>query len=695
MAIKLYKSQLEPTTKSSNVENRAFVSMQEAGSIGRAWKGMVRSGEKLYAKHQDIKTDNEVLEKTKEVMNGSDKFEGLSATKLNASNMNDPDAAGKVYNDAWQNVFDNVNSSLSGKMAQRKFKAWMTKQNIKDVNAIKNSSTINMINTQRVNTLDEIETLKKTVIFGTELESGIAAKDLSDKLASQKYAEIFGEKLQTVIKQTNNEIAFIGYKRMPYTQKDEVLAAAEKDKRITAKDLVKLEKHFNTTQTTENNANKVTVASMKSNLDAGILFTEDEFNSAIAIATQNQDEKTLLKLKQMATDAPIIEDLNTKTVAQIEEKINFFTSFKNKQGGMTTEEANELRISQEYLAALNTSLDKDPLGTAADKGLIALSEINFEDILNGGDMSAFVEGATNRIAQAETASSYYKREVKYLTATEANTMKSVLNNADTAEQIIALSTGITKAFGVKADKVFKQISKDESIFAHLGGLVLMNDGVPAENVKLAAEGFIISKSENLSKLYKMSSTDIKSTNIIKKYAEVFVDSSETLDSTIETTNLIYAAQLKKEGKTVNNFTNNSYEKAFQMAAGGTTVDGMVLDKKMGGFDQQKGKNMVHIPPWLQRGKFNNVIEMLKTDPELVLKASSNGKMAVSVDGVEFNNIFTNEDPYFVSVGNGKYKIANGDNPNTGSDPEYLLNTDGGYFVIDINKIKADIITGLN
>ena len=74
MAIKLYKSQLTPTTQSSNVENKAFVSMAEAGSIGKAWKGMVRSGEKLYAKHQDIKTDNEVLEKTKEVMNGSDNF---------------------------------------------------------------------------------------------------------------------------------------------------------------------------------------------------------------------------------------------------------------------------------------------------------------------------------------------------------------------------------------------------------------------------------------------------------------------------------------------------------------------------------------------------------------------------------------------------------------------------------------------
>jgi len=693
MSIKLYKSQLTPTTEGSNVLNTNKISMAEAQSIGKAWKGMVKAGEELYITHQDIKTDNEILEKSKEVMNGTDNYTGLSETTINASQMNDPDAAGKLYNDEWQTIFDNVNGTLSNGMAKKKFKAWMTKQNLKDVNAIKIASTTNMINSLRTNKLDQIETLKKSVIFGNETESNLAAKELEVLLADKKTKDIFGNTLEKVVKATNNEIAFYGYKRIPYTQKEEVLAAARKDKRITAEDLLKLEKHFNSTQTTDNNLNKDNVSKMKSNLDAGILFTEDEFNAAVTIATQNQDEKTLLKLKQMATDAPIIQDLNTKTVAQIEEKINFFTSFKNREGGMTIAEANELRISQEYLAALNTSLDKDLVTTAADKGLIAISEINFEDILNGGDMTAFIDGAKNRIAQAETAGSYYKREVKYLTATEANTIKNVFNSADTPEQIIALSKGIVEAFGVKSDKVFKQISKDENVLAHLGGLVAMNNGVPGENVKLAAEGFMISKNETLAKLYKMSPTDVRSTNIIKKYAEVFIGSEATLDSTIEMTNLIYAAQLKKEGKTTANFSNNSYQKAFLMAAGGTTVDGTFFDTKMGGFDENTRGTMVHIPPWLKRGKFENVIEMLKTDPQLILKASSNGKSAIDINGNEVN-IFTNEDPYFVSVGNGKYKIANGDNPVTGQNPEYLLNSDGGFFIIDINKIKAEIITGM-
>jgi len=693
MAIKLYKSQLTPTAESSNVANTNRISMSEVQSIGKAWKGMVQAGEQLYVTHQDIKTDNEILEKSKEVMNGGENFTGLSETTINASQMKDPDLAGKVYNDEWQKIFDNVNGTLSNGMAKKKFKAFMTKQNLKDINAIKTASTTNMINSLRTNKLDQIETLKKSIIYGTALESDLASKELSDLLANKKTKDIFGNTLDKVTKDTNKEIAYFGYKNVPISNQDAALAAAKKDKRLDAADVQKLITHFKTSKSTNNNLNKDNVSQMKSNLDAGIIFSEDEFNAAIAIATQNQDEKTLIKLKQMATDAPIIQDLNTKTVAQIEEKINFFTSFKNKEGGMTIAEANELRISQEYLASLTTSLDKDIVSTAANKGVISISEINFEDILNGGDMTAFIDGATNRIAQADTAASYYKREVKYLTATEANTIKNVFNSADTPEQIIALSKGIVEAFGVKSDKVFKQISKDENVLAHLGGLVAMNDGIPGDNVKLAAEGLMISKNETLAKLYKMSPTDVRSTNIIKKYAEVFIGSEATLDSTIELTNLIYAAQLKKEGKTTANFSVNSYRKAFLMAAGGTTVDGFPFDKKMGGFDENTRGTMVHIPPWLKRGKFENVIEMLKTDPQLVLKASSNGKSAVAMDGEEVN-IFTNEDPYFVSVGNGKYKIANGDNPVTGQNPEYLLNSDGGYFIIDINKIKAEIITGM-
>ena len=50
----------------------------------------------------------------------------------------------------------------------------------------------------------------------------------------------------------------------------------------------------------------------------------------------------------------------------------------------------------------------------------------------------------------------------------------------------------------------------------------------------------------------------------------------------------------------------------------------------------------------------------------------------------------------MTIGNGKYKIAMGENPTEpGAEPEYLMNKDGGYFIININKIRDEIITGMN
>ena len=82
MSIKLYKSQLTPTTNDSNIADRRQINLGEAQSIGKAMKGMLQSGEKLYIKHLDIKSDNELIEKSKEIMNGKGDNDGLSATVI-------------------------------------------------------------------------------------------------------------------------------------------------------------------------------------------------------------------------------------------------------------------------------------------------------------------------------------------------------------------------------------------------------------------------------------------------------------------------------------------------------------------------------------------------------------------------------------------------------------------------------------
>ena len=97
MSIKLYKSSLTPTIKDSNVADTRQISLAEAQAPAKALKGMLHSGEKLYVKHLDIKSDNELIEKSKEIMNGTDNFEGLSATIIKAKEMKDGDKALELY----------------------------------------------------------------------------------------------------------------------------------------------------------------------------------------------------------------------------------------------------------------------------------------------------------------------------------------------------------------------------------------------------------------------------------------------------------------------------------------------------------------------------------------------------------------------------------------------------------------------
>jgi len=700
MAIKLYKSQLEPTTASSNVESKAFVSMEEAASIGKSFKGMVKSGEKLYYKYLDRKTDNEILEKSKESMNGNDNFSGLSQIKVEAEQMKDPDQALKLYNDNWQTVFDTVNGSLSGKMAQRKYKSWMTMQNIKDANSIKSQTTANFIEHTRSLNLDKIEVWKKQIIYGTGFESKTGSSELENFLESDKAKEIFGEKLYDVKKKTHRDIAFYGYKNVASGDQDAALAAAKKDKRLEVDDVQKLITYFGTAKSKNNHLNKDNVKKMETSLEHGVPINGDEFEAAAKIATDNNDAATLLKLKNLQIDSGIINRLSMMSVGDIENKVNILRSYATKKKlegkGVESEYANELIVSEKYLAALTSDLDKDQLTTANERGIISLSEIGFEKLLNTGNVDEFIVGIKDRIAKSKAVAGFYKRDVKFLTANEATSIKTAFDSATTEGQIIGLATALVKGFGVDSDTLFKQISKDDTFLAHVGGLVMMNNGEPGMNVKLAVKGYLLSKNKDLAAVYKMKKTDPQLLKIIadKNYQQAFGNNMNTFNSVIETANYIYAAQLMHSGKSTDEFKANDWEKAFIMAAGGwTNTKGW--NKDYGGFDENSRGTTVHIPPWVKQGTFEDIIQLFKDNGRFIQLASSNGEYPVTDKGEEFRFIFQNEDPYFVSIGNGKYKVANGDNPfEPGGEPEFLLNSDGGFFIIDINKIKKDIITRL-
>ncbi len=708
MSIKLYKSQLTPTTNDSNIADKRQINLGEAQSIGKAMKGMLQSGEKLYIKHLDIKSDNELIEKSKEIMNGTDTSDGLSATILQASEMKDDKAALELYNNKWKSLLESSKNEVSW-MTKKKLSNWMNKQALKDTNAIKVATTNNMLASLKLNNLDQIETWKKSIVYGkTQLEKDTATNELNTFLNSDKAKEIFGSTLDTVKKQTNRDIAFYGYKNVSIADQPKALEMAKKDKRLEIEDIEKLKTHFKTSKTTHNKLNKDKVKKMESAMESGIIFNADEWNAAMTTAIEGEDEATKIKLENMATDAEYYAQLSNMSVAEIENRKNILTEYNNKKlretgSGMEGNYARNLEITKKYLSKLTSDLDKDQLTTAHEKGIITLNEIGFAELLApGGDINKFTTAINERIAKAKTVGDFYTREVKFFTTNELKQIKDAFDAADTADEIIQLSTIFVQGFGSDSDLAFKQMTKDNTVLSTIGGLTIMNDYKPSENVNLLAEGFLISKNKELAAIYKINTNDI--IGKVAKYAQVFPDNEDTFNNIVQAANYIYMAQLKNAGKNKDNFKEEEWERAFEMAAGGTHTQILFSNKYMdkdGGFDTDTRGNMVHIPPWLKNGNFGNVIERMKSDENLWLKASSNGKNAIIGDGalkgeeITLAEIFKNDDPYFVSVGNGKYKIAMGENPTENGDPEFLMNSDGKYFIININNIRDEIITGMN
>ena len=711
MAIKLYKSQLEPTSKTSNVADRRQISMNEAGSIGRAFKGMMKSGENLYVKHLDIKSDNELLEKSKEVMNGTETKTGLSETILKAKEMKDPDAAVKSYNDAWKTWLDTEKNNVSW-MAKKKLTNWMNKQQLKDTNSIKVSATTNMINGLRVNITDQANTLAKTIVYGsTEFEKETAKKELETLLGSKKTSEAMGAKLDVLKKSVERDIAFYGYKNVAVGDYAKALELAKKDDRLEIEDIEKLKTHFKTSRATNNKLNKDTVAKMETAMTNGITYNQEEYNLAMATAIENNDQATIIKLQDLQTEAGYYVQLSTMTTSEIENRVNILNEYKNKKvsegTGMENKYAINLATSKKFLAKLESDLNKDQLKTGSDRGIQQIEEIGFNEMLMSGNVEEFANAVNARIAKAETIAAFYTRPPVYFTETELKSIQTTFANVQNTSQIIQLTSALVNAFGDKSDTAFKQISKSNTVLAHLGGLVIMNDKTAGENAELLAEGFMISQNEQLKNIYQVPTSDVGLLTKVRKYSKIFGSNTETFNNTVEAANYIYMATLKRDGKTKKNFDKDDWEKAFLQASGQIRIknkflgmDYLSMDDKMGGYDKDTRGNDVHIPSWLPTGSFSKVVERIKADENLWLK-SSNGKNAVIADGANRGNeitlaeIFKEGDPYFVSIGNGKYRIATGEDPTSDGDPEYLMNSDGNYFVININKIRDEIITGIN
>ena len=123
MAIKIYETQIRPTTEVTAARSTSGMRVSQAtgAAIGKAIKGTAKQATKIYAEIETRKSENEVLERTRELLEGNENFEGLSMAVEKASMMADPDEAVNYYTLALEKAKINVGSNFKHRFSKKLF----------------------------------------------------------------------------------------------------------------------------------------------------------------------------------------------------------------------------------------------------------------------------------------------------------------------------------------------------------------------------------------------------------------------------------------------------------------------------------------------------------------------------------------------------------------------------------------------
>src|SRR5210317_2570078 len=216
MAIKIYETQIRPTAETGQVTTTPGMRVSQAtgAAIGKAIKGTAKSALNLYAEIETRKSENEVLEKSEELLKGNDKFEGLVMATQKAGMMDDPDAAIKYYNDAFEIAKNNVGLEFNHRYSKKLFDQYLTKQKIKDGLVVRKNSNAAFIKKSQSLDLNKIELLKKDIVYGeTEEIKKLAETELDNYFNSDKFNNLFGADSETTKNSALQDIEFYKAKR--------------------------------------------------------------------------------------------------------------------------------------------------------------------------------------------------------------------------------------------------------------------------------------------------------------------------------------------------------------------------------------------------------------------------------------------------------------------------------------------------
>lgn len=704
MAIKIYQSQIRPTEEIGAVPTTPGmrISQEIPAAIGKASSEFLGSIKDFYVEQEKMKAETEVLEKKEKIYNGDENVPGLSKVKDEASKMEDPDEANKYYKEQLKNIQEYHTKDTKSFFTKRVLDTFLQKQSVEDSINIRNAATNNLLERSKLALEANTDRLKKTIVYGkTDLEIQNATNELNTILESDVYNRFFGKKAAEEKNKVREDIDY--YKGLRTLDRDpikinEVIANSN----LPLEKIEKLRSHAKLSaikidETTGNN-----VKDYDAQLDKG---NDPGANSLYALkerALAVDNFEAAKKIEGLIEKRNIIVNIRSKSLPEMDAEISkmesSFTALKAEQKDIPISELKKYEIVKKFKADLQTDLDKDLLRTASERNIISLNNLNFNDAMinpSEENKKAFIESMAARKNSAAAAAKYYNLPSRFFTDAESKQLKAIVDKTTDSKMLLNLASNIANGFGSDAPAAFSEISKENALFAHVGGITMFNGGTPTKGAADAIDGYLLSKNKNI-KLENFREKDKSS--IISGYQKAFTGVGvETFNRTIETADNIYLKRTYDANELNKSFSSSRYQEAFNEAVGSLKVNG----KEYGGFDKYNGLDVI-IPAYVKKGNFNSIIDYLEKNENILKKSGSytdpqgNAVETLPLDknGKEIK-IFSEKffgDPYFVTVGPGRYKISLSKPYGSNVQPEYLLNKNGGYFIVDLNKIKGDLGT---
>ena len=689
MAIKIYETQVKPTSEIAARPTTAGmrVSQATAAQIGTAFKGAAKTATKLYAEIETRKSENEVLEKSRELLEGNDNFEGLSMAVEKAGMMDDPDEAVKYYNNALAKAKINVGGTFKHRFSKKMFDQYLKKQEIKDGIVVRKNSNKAFIAKSQTLELENIEKLKKDVVYGeTNDLKNIALNDLNNILNSEKFQNLFGPDSEKIKKGSFADIEFYKAKREIDINPEQGLENAKGNQLINLENYEKLKAYAGKNRETINETAKDTLKVMEDQLKDYSLPDVSVLENIIDNAATTGNDSILNRANKILLKGQVLSELKTMNYQEL--SLANSAAIKVKEGA-DEDIAMKSEIIRNFYNEISSNLIKDPITTAKNIGVFNnVSTLPISDLLNNPSQFDTVSNSiSERIINAKAISSFYGVQTKFFSEDEKSQLTDFFENNRNAEQLTRVLSTINKTFGQDAPKVFSEIAPNNKFFAYVGGLSNVT-GIYGEGFKKATAGYSLVKNKKIDPGIKKSQSTYKST--IAKYREAYPDSYNTYDAIIEAAEYIYAYDMYQKSETDVSFKPKVFENAIQLAAG------KVGD--FGGIDKYNGK-YIAIPTFVRSGNFSNIVERLKDDPNLLKKALNNevGKGAMRDGALRDIDIFANNpNPEFIAVGNGRYKISLSNHPFDGQ-PRYVMTNTFDVFkgaqkplILDLNLIRNEI-----